>query len=251
MTKEHDELSLGFDPEFPWGEHTQLTALELKDLLRRSDNYIVEALRRTNSAGLKFMGELMGQEFGFIVFGDLTQQDRRLHFSPLYEGQENNINLAELSQPYLDDNPGLPHTGIFDFHSHTYLYLALLKKLQDPEVLEADDRETSYFSPRDLRSYFHLTRENPYYIRALGTERNGIGQVHLISFNNYQAWAFFNYEEVYEKSKKYIRAYKDPLNAYRESGLNVATIPVDLTRQSVLHPVYIDRASKILTTRFN
>lgn len=245
MNKEQ-EIKTGPESEYQWGDLTRLTAQEVRDLLTDSDKYISEALKRTNKAGHKFMGEPMGQEFGFVGFGDLTKPDREIHVSPLYQGQENNIELYELSQQYLEANPELPQTGIFDFHSHTYLYLALLKKFQFPEVLESDDREVNHFSLRDLRSYYHLTRENPYYIRALGTEKDDRGQILLVSFSNHDSWANFNYDETYERSKQDIRAGNDSLAAYLAAGLNVATIPVDLTKQPILQPAHIERASKIL-----
>lgn len=229
-----------------------LTPTELRELFTRPNvNILVsEALRRTNSEGGSAMGRLLGCEFGFVTFGDFRTEVANIRLSPLFTGEKNGIELYDLSEQYLQENPDCPSTRILDFHTHTHQYnefLRFLESISASKDLAVDEGEINLFSYKDLRSFYHLTRTNPYYIRALGTERAGIGHILLVSFTSREACQFFDYEKVSERSKQYLRDGIDPLDAYRETGLNVATIRTNLTRSLILDVDDIEKASFILT----
>lgn len=237
--------------EVAWKETQPLTADEVRLLLTRPDTVgsIRQSLHRTNREGHKFMGKLLGQEFGFAAFGDLSSYARRIHVSPLFEGQEGSLDLYEQSQQYLQNNQTLPTAEVFYFHTHTYLLLEFLKEIGERQALETDERELDYFTIRDFRAYFYQTRIQPFLIFSLGTERNNSSQVLLISFNSFEACRDFEYKGVHQRSLDCIKVGTDPLDIYREAGLNTATIRVNLTSQPVLDRDDIDKASLTLAQR--
>lgn len=253
MTNWHELPSQAFDLESRRTDVQPLTAVEVRNLLTRPETVgnITTALRRTNTQGHRLMGRLLGQELGFVAFGNLTRSDRSVHVGPLWEGAEGSIEMHDLAIGYLAENPDLPRTVVFDFHTHTHLYIPALRELiADSKAQEIDDREIDILSHSDLKSFFYELIESPQYpfrIRALGTERDGKGRIILVAFNTQSSQLPFTYTAVYERSIEYLKTEKDPLDAYREAGLNVATIDVDLDRDTPMDIEEVTKASEILT----
>lgn len=231
-------------------EPQPITAEELQNLLQRpeTDDLIAEALSRTNTRGMKFAGRLLGQEHGFVAYGDLSESQRLVELSQLMEGQEGSVDIYDQLRLYFLRRNETPKPHIFDFHTHTHLWLRLSKELwKDPEAIEKDDREVNLFSRTDLKNEPSMLGLNPYLISALGTEENGIGKILLSSWRDPASLPRYDHLTVYSKSRLYLVSSLDPLDAYREAGFNAAHVRVDLSRKPILDVTDIKNASRMLT----
>lgn len=231
-----------------WNERTwPMTAGELRELLlsREFGQKVVEAILGTDDWGVvpKF-----GKEFGFVVFhhpGDM----RSLHISPLFQGDERSINLFVQSEEYRKQRDLFGSQGLV-FHTHPNIIRAYLwnEVLMRPSVPEND-----FFSGVDLKSFRKIAEdEDMALIYALGIKNRDErgGRLLLVSFNNFAQFIDFDPEGVIQKSLKYRSTQAGaPIDVYRDSGLNVAVLSVNLNAGSVFRVREVEQASRILTSR--
>lgn len=241
LSEHRDEMSLAWEQDDPF------TAEELRAFLGREEvtTNIVEALRRTNTEGERFLDMLMGREFGFIGYRNPFQPDRQPQVSALFEGTEGSVDFEFKSAAYLAEHPQVPRRPIFNFHVHTYLWPTILRDFLGGTFLPGED---TIFSDRDLGWFYQNTRNNPALTMALGSEQDGRGQIVFVTYGSEQAYLDFDHAQTYNQSKLYLGAGQDPLDAYREAGLNVAVLNLDLTKP-VFDPTEVEIASNILTRK--
>lgn len=231
-------------------EPQPVSAEELQNLLQRpeTNDLIAEALSRTNTRGMKFAGRLLGQEHGFVAYGDLSESQRLVELSQLMEGQEGSVDIYDQLRLYFLMRNETPKPHILDFHTHTHLLSRVIKELwKDPEAKEKDDREVNLFSRTDLKNEPSILGLNPYIVSALGTAKYGIGKILLSSWRDSASPPEYDHLVVYDQSRLYLVSGLDPLDAYREAGFNVAQVGVDLSRKPILDVTDIKNASRMLT----
>lgn len=211
---------------------------------------VVDAIKKTNRAfNLGVMR--IGQEFGFIVYSSSPIQ-----ISPLFEGEERHIDIGSQSEEYLDQNRDIMGSELV-FHTHP-------RGTGTTEILSGilldtkSKRFNEIFSDSDLRSFrTRAGEEGLALIYAMGTGHgtmNERAKLLLISFNKFEDFIEFNPQDVYEKSVKYRsipgKEHTGHIDAYRESGLNVAVLGVNLeSTDSPFNPKDVERASTILKRR--
>lgn len=243
------------DEEFlreKWNEHTfPFTQEELKELLSSEEfgKRAAEAIEKTDDPKLHMREQLrFGQEFGFVVFhhpGDLRPTD----ISPLFEGEEKSINLYLQSEEYRRQNPNMMGSSSLIFHTHPNILPAYLLNIFSPDTFVP---ESDYFSIPDLKTFKAIAEdEDTSLIFALGTgsRKNSYkGRLLLVSFNNLDAFQRFNPEAVVTKCREYKKTNRPHTDVYREAGLNVAILNVNLKNSSI-NPKEVERASTVLTNR--
>lgn len=216
---------------------------------------VVEAIQRTdnppddneNSNQLLF-----GQEFGFVGFrhqGSIIPTQ----LSPLFKGEENKISLWFFASSHRASNLDITGSINFAFHTHpniraSRLAAAIYRGRENPYSNIKGD----LFSERDLKGFRSVAEEDTSLIFALGTKnrQSDGGKLLLVSFNSFASYRDFKPEEVVARSIEYNKTPgKDYLDAYREAGLNVAVLSVNLNSDKPLAQAEIENASRLITQR--
>lgn len=217
---------------------------------------VVDAITKTDETHETDEKKYHGREFGFIGF--FSDGKFEPICTPLFEGDEHSINLMLQSSNFMDRNPDVDSEIILAFHTHPARRSLGEGKLIDAIFQRKPSSKAqifqNFFSTSDLKIFKHLALdESLSLILALGTVeegKRGLGKVVLITPQSFEALVSMDPKNLVKRIMDYkLTAGKDYLDAYREAGLNVAVLPVNLDNQPHINPSDIKLASQILTTR--
>lgn len=235
-------------------KHEKLNKDQLGEFLKREDfsSRIIEALTRSFQPDSTDNQDYKLQEWGLIAYRhSFSPRDPKVYLSPLIEGRESNIVMSEYNFPRdsQDPNPRELPKSILRFHTHPTPTNILTQKSTLHEIFGEHTRKQScYFSKRDLRTFQNLSRNRPDLINAVGqldTDNRKTGEVLLVSFGNFGTWYNFDYTKLWSNTDIALLFNEDPRKVYKKSGLNVASIKVDLEKG--LNPLDIQKAAVILS----
>lgn len=245
-----------------WDPDILIGQREVEKLLSNSlfAERVVDAITKTDETHETVERKYWGREFGFIVGSKLKGRELQHAYTQLFEGEEESINLLMQDHRFSVDN--IPDTDdrviTLAFHTHpAKAYLGRQELLGAIFKREPSTRSKiflDHFSTIDLDFFKFLALDDCLsLIFALGTVekgKKGSGKVVLITPQSFEALVNLEPKKLVKSIEEYkLTAGKDYLDAYREAGLNVAVLPVNLGSQPHFNPGDIELASKILTTR--
>lgn len=233
-----------------WESSPFLTAEQLEAILLSSEfgEKVVEALQRTDQIQKTEKGlALQEKEFGFFVYGDSFDPAKELHVSPLFQGDERSINLTEQGFNHLDQNSYLGEIAAIRLHTHP----SVKNKFLDLVGVRDTAGLSEIFSDKDLINFRRTAeRENPGVINAIGyNSRLGREELLLASFGNFEDFQSFDPEAVAKKAMTTMMNGGDYLGVYRDAGLNVAVLPVDMSAKRPFNEAEVRGVSRIIANR--
>lgn len=237
-----------------------ITASELTELILSAEfgQRVVEAIRKTDDPdgllqGLtEGKGFRYGQEFGFVVFrhpGNIEP----IHISPLFAGDEKSINLFLQSEEHRRQVDYYGSRQLV-FHTHPNILENRINAVFEEYLKGLPLPDHGVFSQADLRNFRRIAEEeDTTVIYALGVRNRSHknGRLLLASFNNFDQFADFDPSSIRRRYAEY--GSTQPVAArktYREAGLNVAALSVNLSGSSpVFNTREVAKASTTLTRR--
>lgn len=173
--------------------------------------------------------------------------------TPLFEGDEKSIQLSKQVRSFIKQDPYVPPTVSFSMHTHHLgikagsIWASIFGK-DLSELVKAD-----LFSYQDLMNFKREAQEGDHsMVKALGVMNKDqkTGRLIMISFREFDAFVNLNPQVLEERTKEYIKIPgKDYLNAYREAGLNIVVLNVNLKDPPFIDPVEVKDASETITQR--
>ncbi len=257
QTPEQGEWRFGH-PEMAWRDGRALLSPPIVEtLLNRTDfgQLVVDAIQKTNDP--ERHGRFQPQiEYGFLGFRNYIDIDNTHYYlTELYMGEEEKegISFSGLE----DFRRSLPGTDFnvlgFRLHAHPLAAIGtrrIFRAIFGTDIGE-EKSESSCFSRPDLKNFYHLAcEENSALINGLGipTLDPGRGEILLVSFRTLEAFKHFDPTlREYVSTRDLPTAREDYYDIYRQAGLNVALLGVNLTGLPVLDPKEVRLAAATLT----
>ena len=251
-----------------WAEtESDLTSEQLQALILSKEfgDKVVEAISKTVGDNLLSKGSAkhfdplemkkLGREYGMVLFhhpGD----ERELQLSPVFEGDEESINLGLQSEKYRKE---IDHDGkrALVLHTHPDVISSLFGEIfrgDSSSEFNPDSNLVDGFSEADLKNFKKIAgNENMSLIYALGVQspRPKTGKFVLVSFNNFDQFMSFRPDAVVAEWRKDKQSQPDitPLDVFRRNGLNATALSVNLKAGQSFKPAEVREAARILTTR--
>ncbi len=231
-------------------------------LSEKFDRQVAEGIAKTDDIS-DTTKLVLSKEHGFVGHFQPFTIDRSISLTPLFEGDEESINLGTQRDTFLGDNPDQSGLLAVVFHTHPISSNIKLNRLmeavfgprQSASTPAKGSEDLDRFSISDLTNFKRRAlEENPSLIYALGVrdkEDRSKGKLILISSGRWESLMGFDPNATFHKTMEYKREGKDHLEAYKEFGLNVVSLDVNLASTPHLDSKQIAKASQVLTTRAN
>lgn len=245
-----------------------ITTSEITQLLSGASfaKLLKESLIRTNEYEIDgsngIVTEKRSQEFGFYAFRHFTNYvhtDHLIHLSDLIAGEEGSIKMDPVA--FFDSNDDERNSVLLELHTHpTYgsdgvgdgSLLDSIRGVKQRRVSNltlfsgGDWKHIKYMSdffPRVVSGVATLKKPNSY------RQEKEKGYLLLVSAQNADTFANIKPQELEHDSILSCWRNGNPLETYRQAGLNVAIINIDFRRKSWLNEKDVKKASIILTQK--